>query len=83
MPDRFRHEVSYFMSIPGQGDVPVMAAGEYWIRRDDVSAWLDEGVLRIVSPLDSEHRTEMELSEEQEAWLEWMRENDVQHVRLG
>jgi hypothetical protein len=82
MPDRFRHEIGYFMSIPGQGDVPAMPQGEYWIRRDDVSAWLEDGVLRVVSPLDSEHRTEMELSEEQEAWLEWMRDHDVQHVRL-
>ena len=45
--------------------------------------WLDEGTFHLVSPLDSENQTEVELSEEHEAWLEWMVANSVEHVRLA
>jgi hypothetical protein len=82
MPERFRHEVTYFMSFPGAGEGPVLSAGEYWIRPEDARQWLEEGVFRLVSPLDSANRTEVELSEEQEEWLEWMVQGGVQHIRL-
>lgn len=83
MPDRFRHEITYFMSIPGENGIPSLPAGDYWIRLADARQWFDEGVFRLVSPLDSENRTEVELSEEQEDWLAWMLENQVEHLRLG
>jgi hypothetical protein len=82
MPERFRHEIAYFMSIPGPGDALSLAAGEYWIRREEAQNWLEEGVFRIVSPLDSANRTEVELSEEQEDWLEWMVREGIEHIRL-
>ncbi len=83
MPDRFRHEITYFMTVSGVGGVPKLPAGEYWIRLPDARTALEEGVVRIISPLDSDSRAEIELSEEQEAWLEWMVNNGVEHVRLG
>ena len=52
------------------------------MRLDEARGWYDEGVIRIVSPLDSVNRTEIELTEEQEEWLKWMIEHQVQHVRL-
>jgi hypothetical protein len=82
MPDRFRHEITYFMTISGEGGIPKLPAGEYWIKLVDAKTSLDEGVVRIVSPLDSASRAEIELSEEQEAWLEWMVNSGVEHVRL-
>lgn len=82
MPDRFRHEVTYFMTPAGQAGVPKLPPGEYWVRLADVRACLDEGVVRLVSPLDSASKAELELSEEQEAWLEWMVANGVEHIRL-
>ena len=82
MPDRFRHEVAYFMSIPGEQGVPQLPAGEYWVRLEEAQTWYDEGVFRLVSPLDSENRTEVELSEEQEDWLAWMIANRVQRLRV-
>jgi hypothetical protein len=82
MPERFRHEVAYFMSIPGPGEGPTLTAGEYWIRREDARNWLEEGVFCIVSPLDSANRTELELSEEQEEWLEWLIREGIEHIRL-
>ena len=83
MPDRFRHEVTYFMALPGEEGVPELAANEYWVRLAGAQQWLDDGVVSVVSPLDSEHQTEIELSEEQEAWLEWMVEHRVERIRLA
>jgi hypothetical protein len=83
MPDRFRHEITYFMTVSGEGGIPKLPAGEYWIRLADAKTSLDDGVVRIVSPLDSASQAEIELSEEQEAWLEWMVASGVEHVRLG
>ena len=60
-----------------------MAAGEFWINLEDAKRWLDEGVLMLVSPLDSENQAEAEITEEQEKWLEWMVANGVEHVRLA
>ncbi len=82
MPDRFRTDVAYFMSAPGAPGVPPLGDGEYWVRLDDARRWLDEGVLYLVSPLDSQNKTEVEISEEQEDWLRWMVEHGVQQIRL-
>jgi hypothetical protein len=83
MSDRFRTEIAYFMSLPGESGVPQLAAGEYWIRSEQARQWLDEGAFRLVSPLDSESQAEIELTEEQEAWLEWLVDNQIEHVRLA
>lgn len=82
MPDRFRHEVTYFMSVPGEGDTPAVGEGEYWIQQENSRRWLDDGVVEIVSPLDSGSKAEIEISEEQEDWLQWMVDHQVQHIRL-
>ena len=82
MSDRFKHEITYFMSLPDAAGVPKLPAGEYWVRLGEARTWLDDGVFHLVSPLDSENHTEIELSEEHEAWLEWMLANNVEHVRL-
>jgi hypothetical protein len=82
MPERFRHEVTYFMTPPGEHGVPKLPEGEYWVRLEDSRRIYDEGALSLVSPLDSENKTEVELTEEQEAWLEWMIEHEVEHIRL-
>ena len=83
MPEAFRTQVAYFMSVPGASGVPPLKANEYWIDPDNVRTWLEEGVFRVVSPLDSATQTEVELSEEQESWLQWMQDNGVSHIRLG
>jgi hypothetical protein len=84
MPDRFRHDVTYFATPPGMQDAPAsLPEREYWIRTDDARRILDDGVITIVSPLDSAARTELELTEDLERWLEWLLTHNVQHVRLG
>jgi hypothetical protein len=83
MPARFRTDIAYFMTPAGVGGAPKLPAGEYWISASDAQRWLDEGVVEVISPLDSVHSTEFELTEEQENWLRWMVEHEVQHVRVG
>lgn len=82
MPERFRHEITYFMTVPGTRNVPEMPPGEYWIRLPDTQVWLDSGCFEVVSPLDGEHKTEIELSEEQEGFLAWLLAHEIEHVRL-
>jgi hypothetical protein len=83
MSDRFRVDVVHFATPAGEQDAPEhLGEHEFWIRREDARQASDDGVLRVVSILDSANRTELELSEEQETLLEWLLEHDVRHVRL-
>ena len=70
------------MSASGAPGVPTLGKDEYWFAAADVARWLDEGVFYLVSPLDTANMTEVELTEEQEAFLQWLKENQVQHVRV-
>jgi hypothetical protein len=79
---RLRSQVVYFMTPAGTPGVPPLGENEYWIAAADVSRWLSDGVLCLVSPLDSENFTEVELSDEQETMLEWLARNHVEHVRI-
>lgn len=79
---RLKSQVVYFMTPAGSAGVPALGENEYWIASDDVARWQSDGVLLLVSPLDSENFTEVELSDEQEAMLEWLAKNQVQHVRV-
>jgi hypothetical protein len=82
MPGRFRTDIAYFMTPAGERGAPKLAAGDYWISLDDARRWLHQGAVEVVSPLDSVNSTEFELTEEQENWLRWMVENEIQHVRV-
>ena len=82
MPARFRTQIAYFMTPSGEHGAPELKPGEYWIRLGDARRWLDDGVVSIISPLDAEAKAEIELTDEQEAWLEWMVANRIEHVRL-
>src|SRR5579884_2525278 len=79
---RLRGQLVYFMTPPGTPGIPALQEDEYWIARDEVARWLDEGVFYLVSPLDSANATEVELTEEQESFLGWLQRNGVQHVRV-
>ena len=77
-----RSQLVYFMSAPGEAGVPALAENEYWFAAADVARWVDEGVFYLVSPLDSANMTEVELTEEQEALLQWLKDRGIQHVRV-
>jgi hypothetical protein len=72
----------YFMTAAGTAGVPPLGENEYWFAAADVARWVDEGVFYLVSPLDTANMTEVELTEEQEGLLQWLKENQVQHVRV-
>jgi hypothetical protein len=79
---RLRSQLVYFMTPPDSPGVPALGEREYWIARADVTRCLMEGVFLLVSPLDTEHMTEVELTEEQEALLSWLDKSHIQHVRV-
>src|SRR5262249_53479871 len=79
---RLRGQLVYFMTPPRTAGLPALREDEFGFARDEVSRWLDEGVIRLVSPLDSANATEVELSDEQEVLLAWLQKNQVQHVRV-
>ena len=79
---RMRSQLVYFMTPPDTSGIPTLGEDEYWISRADVTHWLMEGVFLLVSPLDTDNMTEVELSEEQEAFLSWLDRYKVQHIRV-
>lgn len=79
---RLRSQLVYFMTPPDARGVPELGEHEYWISREDVTKWLFEGVFELISPLDTEKITEVELTEEQEALLKWLSAHHTQHVRV-
>jgi len=79
---RLRSQLVYFGAPAGSEGVPALAVGEYWFRPEEVATWIDEGVIYLVSPLDTANMTEVEISEEQESLLNWLRKEGVRHVRI-
>lgn len=79
---RLRGQLVYFMSARDAAGVPPLGEKDYWFAAADVARWADDGVIHIVSPLDTAGMTEVELSEEQEALVAWLHQHQVQHVRL-
>jgi len=69
---------------PAEGiNAPTLGKDEYWIRGEDAAKWLEDGVFTLVSPLDAESVAEIELSEDQEIWLEWMVEHQIRTVKIS
>jgi hypothetical protein len=62
--------------------VPPLEANDYWIDADNAAQWVEDGVFDVVSPLDSENATTVELSEEQEVLFDWLVGHRIQHLRL-
>src|SRR5947207_5413147 len=84
LPDRFRMEIPFFMTLPGERGAPAeLGENEYWIELEDARRWLDEMVVYVVSPLDAENQAEIELTEYHEAFLQWLVTHGVNHVRVA
>lgn len=62
--------------------MPELGENEYWFNRDEVTKWVMEGVFYLVSPLDTQNMTEVELTEDQDAMLSWLEQNHIQHARV-
>ena len=79
---RLRSQLAYFMTPSDAPHVPPLQANEYWIDADNAAQWAEDGVFDVVSPLDSENATTVELSEEQEVFIDWLVAHRIQHLRL-
>ena len=79
---RLRQQLAYFAKLPNAADSLTLGESEYFFPRAEIASTLDDGVILLVSPLDTANMTEVELSEEQEALLEWLKQNNVEHVRV-
>ncbi len=79
---RLRSQLVYFTSAQDAPGVPPLGESEYFFASADVTRWLDDGVLFLVSPLDTDNQTEVELTEEQEALLGWLQDHHIQHARV-
>lgn len=83
MPVRFRTEIVFFMTSPGENGAPAdLASNEYWVNLDEARKWLEELVVYVVSPLDAQNKAQIELTEDHERWLQWLVDNGVQRVRV-
>lgn len=79
---RLRSQLVYFMAGPDAEGMPTLGENEYWFDREEVTRWVMEGVFYLVSPLDTQNMTEVELTEEQDSFLNWLETNGIQHVRV-
>ena len=79
---RLRSQLVYFMTPSDEPQVPPLQPSDYWIDAEHSAQWFADGVFELVSPLDGEQRTVIELSEEQEVFLEWLTTHHIQHIRV-
>ncbi len=82
LSDRLRSQLVYFTAGSGAPGMPELGENEYWFNRDEVTKWVMEGVFYLVSPLDTQNMTEVELTEDQDAMLSWLEQNHIQHARV-
>lgn len=79
---RLRSQFVYFACPPGQQGIPKLEEGEFFFALKETEKWQDDGVIFLVSPLDTDNMTEVELTEEQEDLMDWLVKNKLEHVRL-
>jgi hypothetical protein len=83
MPDRFKTEVVYFMTPPDELGINQAPPNHYWINLTKAQQWLDDYYIEVVSPLAADAKAEMELTDYQEAWLEWLLQHKVEHIVIS
>ena len=47
-----------------------------------MSDWVESGVLTLVSPLDATHAADVEITEDQERFVHWLRDHSIDRVRI-
>jgi hypothetical protein len=79
---RLRSQFIYFASAPDAPGIPALGENEFHFPLNETRTWHDEGVIYLVSPLDTANKTEVELTEEQEDLMAWLVLHEVEHVRV-
>jgi hypothetical protein len=59
-----------------------LAPNEFEVDLNEVARWAESGVIRMVSPLDSSHFAEVELSFEPVDLLDWVLAGQVKRLRV-
>ena len=69
------------------------ASGSQWEHSEDPNAFFfpleltselfDEGVFYVTSPLDDQNQAEIEITEEQEDFLDWLVSNKIEKVKVS
>ena len=78
---RLRSQLIYFAATAAPG-AEALGDDEYRFPAEAVAESLESGVVALISPLDTANMTEIELSEEQETFLQWLADHHVEHVRV-
>ena len=82
MPDRFQNDIRYFITQSDSESLYELPPNQYCVSLEEAEKWLEDGVFYLPSPLDNERQAEVEITEEQEVWLEWMIENQIHRILL-
>jgi hypothetical protein len=77
-----RNQLNYFVITKSHEDEKRLAPNEFEIDLLDVARWAERGAIRMVSPLDSSHFAEVELSFEQLDFLDWLLAGQIQRLRV-
>ncbi len=77
-----RNQLNYFVITKSREDEARLAPNEFEVDLNDVARWAESGVIRMVSPLDSSHFAEVELSFEQLDFLDWLLAGQVTRLRV-
>ncbi len=80
--ERLKSQMHYFAGPPNHPAAPPLKSGEYWFHKPELESYLEQGCFAVISPLDMANATEIELSEEQEAFLSWLVAHDIRHISL-
>lgn len=56
---------------------------DYFFPLEHTSELLDAGVFYLISPLDDRNRAEIEITAEQEVFLEWLVSNEIERVHVS
>jgi hypothetical protein len=77
-----RNQLNYFVATKSPEDEARLAPNEFEVDLGDVARWAESGAIRMVSPLDSSHFAEVELSFEQLDFLDWLLAGQVKRLRV-
>lgn len=77
-----RNQLNYFVATQSPEDEARLAPNEFEVELLDVARWAENGTIRMVSPLDSNHFAEVELSFEQLDFLDWLLAGQIKRFRI-
>lgn len=79
---KLRSQFVYFASPANSAGLPAMGENEFFFPLSETKTWHEDGVIYLVSPLDTDNKTEVELTDEQEDLMAWLVQHGVEHVRV-